>query len=192
MSKINQLIPWKDLLSQWQFEDVSSEYGQNSQAVANAFDVLGQIQWMNMVGTQFPRGVEVEKILSWKEALTPIMEDNNYGMYNFTGHLIKPSEQIDQVFLEVPRYRIWWEKARADVNDYYDYSPYIPQSLSSEQAEFLWEYLYEYISLLLAEIIVSEVVKNTTYFRELLSWFNAGFFPCGWIGNWPEGKLRVF
>ncbi len=30
------------------------------------------------------------------------------------------------------------------------------------------------------------------FFLELLMVYEAGHFPCGWIGEWPQGKLRVF
>jgi hypothetical protein len=30
------------------------------------------------------------------------------------------------------------------------------------------------------------------FFLELLSVYEAGHFPCGWIGPWPQGKLVVY
>ena len=30
------------------------------------------------------------------------------------------------------------------------------------------------------------------FFERLLIFYQNGHFPCGWIGTWPEGKLRVF
>ena len=30
------------------------------------------------------------------------------------------------------------------------------------------------------------------FFLELLSVYEAGHFPCGWLGEWPEGKLIVY
>lgn len=30
------------------------------------------------------------------------------------------------------------------------------------------------------------------FFHELLTVYEAGHLPCGWIGNWPEGKLVVY
>jgi hypothetical protein len=29
------------------------------------------------------------------------------------------------------------------------------------------------------------------FFLELLWVYEAGHFPCGWLGNWPSGKLIV-
>jgi hypothetical protein len=30
------------------------------------------------------------------------------------------------------------------------------------------------------------------FFHELLTVYQAGHLPCGWIGAWPEGKLVVY
>jgi hypothetical protein len=30
------------------------------------------------------------------------------------------------------------------------------------------------------------------FFLELFLVYEAGHFPCGWVGEWPHGALRVF
>lgn len=30
------------------------------------------------------------------------------------------------------------------------------------------------------------------FFERLLAIYQSGHFPCGWVGTWPEGMLRVF
>ncbi|HKD26343.1 MAG TPA: hypothetical protein VKC66_10620 [Xanthobacteraceae bacterium] len=30
------------------------------------------------------------------------------------------------------------------------------------------------------------------FFLELLWVYEAGHFPCGWLGDWPDGKLVVY
>ncbi|MBC2580551.1 hypothetical protein [Clostridium sp. DJ247] len=34
--------------------------------------------------------------------------------------------------------------------------------------------------------------KEPAFYMELLKVYEAGNFPCGWKGSWPEGKLIVF
>ena len=34
--------------------------------------------------------------------------------------------------------------------------------------------------------------KPPAFFDYLLTIYRSGRFPCGWIGNWPKGNLRVF
>jgi hypothetical protein len=45
--------------------------------------------------------------------------------------------------------------------------------------------------MLLVEIVASPEAE-CTYFREQLSWFHAGHLPCGWDGDWPSGRMRVY
>ena len=78
----------------------------------------------------------------------------------------------------------WWQKAREDAKRYTALYGWIPDSLSQEHQDLLFENLYEYVSMLLAEIIASPDAE-CTYFREQLPWFHAGHFPCGyrvWTG----------
>ncbi|KAB2896280.1 MAG: hypothetical protein F9K40_14780 [Kofleriaceae bacterium] len=55
------------------------------------------------------------------------------------------------------------------------------------------DYLHEYIRLLFIETYAGDVDEpRCTYFRDQLGWFMAGLLPCGWEGDWPRGRLRVF
>ncbi len=55
------------------------------------------------------------------------------------------------------------------------------------------DYIHEYIRLLFIEIHAGDVAEpRCTYFRDQLGWFLAGFLPCGWEGEWPHGRMRVF
>lgn len=55
------------------------------------------------------------------------------------------------------------------------------------------DYIHEYIRLLFIEIYAGDVAEpHCTYFRDQLGWFLAGFLPCGWEGEWPRGRMRVF
>jgi hypothetical protein len=67
----------------------------------------------------------------------------------------------------------------------------VPRSRPRADRDNVYEYLYEFVSMLLAEIIASPEAE-CTYFREQLPWFHAGHFPCGWDGDWPHGHMRVY
>lgn len=55
------------------------------------------------------------------------------------------------------------------------------------------DYAHEFIRLLFIEIYAGDVAEpRCSYFRDQLGWFLAGFFPCGWEGEWPHGRMRVF
>ena len=42
------------------------------------------------------------------------------------------------------------------------------------------------------EASYSNCKNRPEFFLELLKVYEAGNFPCGWIGEWPEGKLIVY
>jgi hypothetical protein len=55
------------------------------------------------------------------------------------------------------------------------------------------DYVIEFVRLLFIEIYAGDIAApQCTYFRDQLGWFLAGFFPCGWEGEWPHGRMRVF
>lgn len=55
------------------------------------------------------------------------------------------------------------------------------------------DYVHEFIRLLFIEIYAGDIAESRcTYFRDQLGWFLAGFLPCGWEGEWPQGRMRVF
>jgi len=179
------MVEWHDLLSRDQSS--SDEYGPSSQAVISAFDALGNTEWLSHVGQPLPVDVNVVVMHSWDEALSVFdLPSNTYDVH---GHLLQPALRCITVMRSEP-YKTWWMKAVGDAGDYYDYLSSIPSSLGVMH-EWVNNYLYQYISYLLSEIIGTDVV-GTTYFRELLPWFYAGHFPCGWEGDWPQGRLRVY
>src|SRR5581483_8961009 len=57
-------------------------------------------------------------------------------------------------------------------------------------------YAYELLDLpertvryALFECLVDDVAPRATFFRDAISWFEQGYWPCGWKGNYPEGQL---
>lgn len=177
---------WTELLSR-RFRNVSDEYGPHSQAVASAFAVLDKMEWLQHVGAPV-NSRTVAVVRSWDEALTIFGTDRRY---NANGVLEAPCERVEAVFERFPERESWWQKAREDVKPYTALYSWIPDSLPQERQDLMFENLYEFVSMLLAEIIASPDAE-CTYFREQLSWFHAGHLPCGWDGDWPTGRMRVF
>jgi hypothetical protein len=186
------LTPWNELLSRTS-RNVQDEYGPNSQMVAGAFMALDKTRWLEQVGLPWQERVgdsptNIAIVRTWDEALTIFRDDLKY---NANGVLEAPCSRIDPLIDSVPERKAWWRKARDDANRYTALSPWIPDTLSQEYQDLLYENLWEYISMLLVEIIVVPA-GDCTYFREQLPWFCAGHFPCGWEGDWPDGRMRVF
>ena len=176
--------PWTELLSE-RFSDVGDEYGPHSHEAVCAFMILEDIEWLQRVGEPVTNnGIAI--VRSWDEALTIFAEDR----YNCNGVLQAPCDRVDPIFEQIPERETWWQKARVDVSEYTALCGW-PNIISQQHQELMYENLYEFVSMLLAEIIASPEA-NCTYFREQLSWFHAGHFPCGWEGDWPNGRMRVF
>src|ERR1044071_450856 len=183
------LIPWTELLSR-RWSNVRDEYGPNSQAVASAFMTLDKTRWLEEVGRPWQERAisDVTIVRSWDEALTIFAEDIQY---NANGVLEAPCARVDPVLERYPERKAWWQKAREEAKRYTSFSAWLPDVLPQEQQDLLYENLWEYVSMLLVEIIASPEAE-CTYFREQLPWFHAGHFPCGWEGDWPRGRMRVF
>jgi hypothetical protein len=177
---------WQTLLGD-EWEDVGIEYGPHSQAVVSAMEVLGETVWFKQVGK--PKLETVVAVSSWEAAIGPLSArtDPRYGPH---GHLLAPSMDCIEV-IESNKYGALWQRAREDAFDYCNVRPYIPRQLVSDWQDVIDEYVYEFVSFLLAEIVGAESMRST-YFREMLAWFHAGYFPCGWEGEWPGGWMRVF
>lgn len=185
--------PWTDLLSR-RVSNIKEAYGPNSRDVIGAFSALSEMPWLERAGEPWSEPVDgrqddgrVIVVHSWSEALV-IFGDNL--RYNVNGLLQAPCDRADEALAGLPERRRWWQGAREDVKRYISLSG-IPDSLPQEQQDLLFEHLYEFVSMLLVEIIASPEAE-CSYFREQLSWFHAGRFPCGWEGDWPSGRMRVF
>jgi hypothetical protein len=181
----SMLTSWTALLSQ-RFDDVNDEYGPNTQAVASAFAVLSKTQWLEHGGEPLDNN-RVTVVPIWDDVLT-IFQQN--PQYNVNGVLRAPCVIMDDALARSPERYAWWQKAREDAIEYTVLGG-IPRSRSLEERDLVYEYLYEFVSMLLVEVIVSPET-HCTYFREQLAWFHAGRFPCGWDGDWPSGRMRVY
>lgn len=72
-------------------------------------------------------------------------------------------------------------------------SQYIPAGLPLDIDVTIGDYLTSYVRFLHLEVFAASRLGATcTFFRSQLPWFVAGLLPCGWVGDWPAGHLRVF
>ena len=181
---------WQELLLR-ELGDVGKEFGPQSREVISALITLKEgDQWFDHVGESLPSDSSLMVVSDWNEALT-IFQDRKVERYNINGHLIAAHRRVETVLLDSPERMGWWQKAGEYAKRYDNLDAYIPESLPEDMQELLFEHLYELVSMFLAEIVASPEA-NCQYFRELLQWFYAGHFPCGWEGDWPVGRMRVF
>lgn len=180
--------PWTELLSH-RFADVGDEYGPNSHEIVCALEAFDEIKWLARAGEPLEDG-RVVVARSWEDALRILHAELGNGRYNVMGLLQAPCTRIAKVYEQFPERDLLWKAAREEAKRYTLLGG-VPKSRPREDRDLMYEHLYEYVSMLLAEIIASPEA-GCTYFREQLEWFHAGRFPCGWEGDWPVGRMRVF
>jgi hypothetical protein len=131
---------------------------------------------------------DVHHVTSWEEACE-IFDDPN-ARYSAGGHLLVIVERYELFLDEHPELESWW-RAALDVAVEQVASRWPPSDLPRARREQLFDYCQTYVPKLLGEIVVGSLI-DCTYFREQLQWFHAGHLPCGWEGDWPSGRMRVF
>lgn len=177
---------WQDLLGPQQAES-PQEFGPHTAWVRTVVAVLSNTEWLTKVGETIDEP-SIVQVHSWDEAFAEFERDASH--YDSAGHLLRPVE-LCQNSVSAGSLHQWWEHAIIFSYDYYTTEGYLPDFAEDWKTDWLSNYLYQYISSLLAEIVAADTIE-CTYFRELLPWFYSGHFPCGWIGSWPQGRLRVF
>jgi hypothetical protein len=177
---------WQELLTSGADEG-KKDYGPQSQAVLNLFGVLSDMPWFEKVGQPLDAGVDAATVSSWDEA---IVRPGDGQAYEASGHLAAPAV-LAQAGLADPQVKQWWTAAREDAYDYYDVTSSIPADFDSRKEDVVDLYVEEFVGYVLAEILAVPPEKST-YFRELLAFFNDGHYPCGWEGQWPQGRPRVY
>ena len=176
---------WQDLLTAGA-DAGDAEYGPQTAAVRKLFDVLSDMPWLEKAGQPLEPGLDAEQVKSWDEALSWPEDDT----YEASGHLAAPAA-IAEGALEDPQVKGWWAAAREDAYEHFDVASSIPDDFDARKEDVVDLYIEEFIGYVLAEVLGVPPEKST-YFRDMLAVFNAGHYPCGWAGEWPKGKPRVF
>jgi hypothetical protein len=163
------------------------KFGPNSRAVGSAIIALQDATWYSAVGTPSPLDERVVRVSSWSEALSVLEDPPGY----FRGVLERPTDIVMNARKADPRAGEWWEAARDLFRRAVEVQAPPTDGMDSVREAEVWDHMTWTFERLLEEIIVADRV-TCTYFREELQWFAAGYFPCGWEGQWPVGKMRVY
>ena len=183
-----ELMDWEELLTFETFSDYKDEYGPHTQAVVNCFETLDTISWFSQVGAEHP-GRPEQRVDTWSDALDPLFHKPT-DAYDQDGHLREPSELIEGL-RNKRGFTKWNKSAISAVAAYTEYNHYIPSYFEKNEVGFMKRYMDKYFEHLLIEIITADE-HDCTFYRQQLTWWEAGHFVCGWVGEWPEGVLRVF
>ncbi|CAM3682334.1 MULTISPECIES: hypothetical protein [Yersinia] len=72
-----------------------------------------------------------------------------------------------------------------------DIKPKIP-NLNDFDNTLLHQYIEWDVIHYLIEDFYSEKLKTPLFFNKLVSIYESGHIPCGWVGSWPKGQLVVY
>jgi hypothetical protein len=183
---------WQELLGdKWDLSEAEeTKFGSHAHELYSAFEVLGEVEFFGRVGEPLPTTEECLRVSSWRDTLTVLNDDGT--RYSPNGHLWGPLRRIETL-IEKPEAYALWQRAVHKLREYFpeDRTKNLPADLDEIDRDHVSLHLWEYGISLVAEILFAEELEMT-YFREQLAWYYAGRFPCGWEGDWPLGKLRVF
>ncbi len=177
---------WQELLlNKVYVQEEAEPLGRNGHQVCAALDALHATKWFANVGTRLgsERAVAAR---SWEAVLGCISHswDAGYG-----GNHPGPSDMCS-VKPGDPDYQLA-DRAFELAGDALHFAQHLPFDPLGREDERVSAYIHSWAELLFCEILRSHRI-DCTYFREQLQWFHAGHFPCGWEGEWPVGKIRVF
>ncbi|HET9625992.1 MAG TPA: hypothetical protein VFP84_31745 [Kofleriaceae bacterium] len=161
-------------------------FGPHTGEIEGVFAALHDLRWCDRAGTPL-HDARVCVVTSWDDALAIFEHDAVYGS---NGLLAAACDPIDRALSQSDERQAWWHRARAEARPHEQRSS-LSGIVPLRERELLAEHLYEFVSMLLAEIVTAPEV-GSTYFRDQLAWFRAGRFPCGWDGAWPAGRMRVY
>jgi len=152
-------------------------------------DTLASVDWFSNVGQPFPAVDESADLVSdWREAVVSCSEPNwedvcTEARNDLTMHLNNVckaefqrwNEVVNNVKRELAEP---WGRMRSKLET---------KGLPKVVADCVeWDTMHAVVCEHYAEW------NPPRYFERLLAIYQNGHFPCGWIGTWPNGKLRVF
>ncbi len=182
---MNSIMTWQELLVPVDVgrADVLGPY---TQEFVSATVALHDAAWFAHAGE--PLGDHgVERVTGWEAALRVFREPKE--IY-WEGHLATPMWLVVETLDKHPDRREWVTRANRAALMKVNVHGHTPRAIAVLDGMLLGDHVHEYFELLLGEIALQDIL-GCTYFRQQLEWWHAGRFPCGWVGDWPAGKMRV-
>lgn len=174
-------------------------------AATRAGELLLTAPWLAHVGTPSDRDGEVARVTAWRDALAMFsggldVDDLAFST-NAGGTLNAPMIALLTAADSHPRLYAEPNRAAHAVLD--AMTGYVTAVRRAARASgspddldtmvLLGDYVTEYVRMLFLEMYFGDdLATPSTYFRDQLGWFAGGFLPCGWDGDWPIGRMRVF
>ena len=175
---------------------VSAKFGPNTAAVRAFLESVKDIPWFSQVGQPTDRDGELMRVefdflaqhheapyAPWGAVLARIescierlvFDSQRLGEWGAIRELVKfPTRCVDDFYLALnERYP-----------GYYGESCLYAHELANPPIRLLWGAV--------DEIMVADLDPSLAFFGSLVPWLRCGHWPCGWQGEWPQGKLILW
>jgi hypothetical protein len=170
----------------------ASLFGPNTKLIAEFTHRLELFPWCTRIETPYPDGTGLMRVTL--EFLLDQPADSWSGARGeaesrIDRHIIESSRLSEQYSLR-QAFRAPWSASQADavLDVLRRRHPGSYKSTDSYAYELL-DFPERIIRCALFECLVDDLAPRVTFFRDLMPWFEQGYWPCGWSGRYPEGRL---
>lgn len=161
-----------------------------------ASDVVARVRaidWFAHCGEprDFDMTMTIERVKTWPQAMKAMKSQA------WASATLEAQNQLT-VFLSqhhLERYKKWNElvvKFKREVTNPLKEKVFEPFRQSRGLDIMLAQYAALNILAALMESTYMDCKHGCFFYHELLTVYEAGHLPCGWIGEWPQGKLVVY
>jgi hypothetical protein len=161
--------------------------------VLKTLEILKKVDWFSRVGQEIELESsmtgKIEQCHSWDEAL----EANNVHWRNIK---LRAQNQLT-MFLDVKHHELYqtWNDVVGEIKPFIDelfqVNPIETNLSKVADIETIKKITVQDIRRLLIEASWSHLAEPV-FFTPVTFWYIKGHFPCGWRGEYPNGKLLVF
>jgi hypothetical protein len=158
-----------------------------NQRVADMIDMLQAVDWFHAVGQ--PVGLSVERAMSWAEANQNCATDQwNDTLLEARNHMTRSLNR------DFPDAFLAWSDVINEAKEVVD--SLIQSKIEAVMGEqkltksgrstVIWSIWNMVLSAHYGDLYIP------TFYADLACWYVKGHFPCGWKGEYPEGRLIVY
>jgi len=182
-------------------EEARRRYGPNWKEVVEYIEAIPFGFMLNNCGERNPRDSTVRRVrnLEELEQITYFGEDaptaDESPYLRFGLYVYQASEAVTRLArergLEQELENAWHDAGGTDLPDLPDSFHNWTGSLPEMREEWYWRQIAD-DRVHIAWAMVLGRCPETEVFYEMWYWYQAGHWPCGWEGEWPQGRLIVF
>ena len=119
-----------------------------------------------------------------------------YELWNVQTHKIEQetlhslsNSEIDSIFSKISSE--FTEDVKRGLDAYFSNRVPTTENMKTNADMGLWQEILDTVLRDLAWALIENEIKKPGFFTNLLKIYRLGYWPCGWIGNYPKGRYVV-